>query len=104
MKYYHTSNPIHRNRILKEGLIPKQESWGNSIGSDMNRELGDNKAVFISIGEIYDSTYDDDVYEVVLKNTNNKFYKDKYTGNSIYTLTSISLKNIKLIKKGSISE
>lgn len=100
MVLYHTSNPHYRNKILKEGLIPKQETWGKSFGSDMNKELGYTKAIFLKKDEPYDNTYDDDIYEVNTSILDNKFTKDKYVGNSVYTLTPIKLEALKLIYKG----
>lgn len=98
---YHTSNPKHRNSIMKQGLIPKQESWGNAIDSDYNKELGDKGAIFIvNGGEYYDSTYDDDVWEINTNSLKNKWYKDNYVTGALYTLTPIDKNNIKLIYKG----
>lgn len=99
--YYHTSNPKFRQDILKNGLIPKQDSWGQAIGSDMNKELGTTKAIFIISGKPYYSCYDDDIYEVDISNLKNDFFEDKYVSDSLYTLTPIPLTNLKLIKKGS---
>jgi len=98
----HTSNPIHRNKILKEGLLPKQESWGCAIGSDMNAELGDTKAIFVVDSKIpYESCYDDDVWVIDTRMINNKWYTDEYVTDALYTLEPIPLKAIKLIYKGS---
>lgn len=98
---YHTSNPIHRNFINKGGLIPKQESWGIAIGSDMNSELGDKKAIFATNnGEHYDSTYDDDVWEINTSIIKNKWFVDKHFSDGIYTFDSIPRNAIKLIYKG----
>jgi hypothetical protein len=101
MILYHTSNPFYRNEISKEGLIPKQETWGKSFGSDMNVELGENKAIFLSKNTPYDNGYDDDIYKVEVKNLKNSFTQDKYFKNGVYTLEAIPVKNIKLIYKGS---
>lgn len=100
MKLYHTSNPHYRNNILKEGLIPKQETWGKAFNSDMNRELGDTKAIFLKENEPYDNGYDDDIYEVDTSKLDNDFTEDDYVGDSVYTTESIPLEAIKLIYKG----
>lgn len=100
MILYHTSNPYYRAKILKEGLIPKQETWGKAFGSDMNKELGDTKAIFLKKDEPYDNTYDDDIYEVNTSILDNKFIRDNYVGNAVYTLTPIKLEALKLIYKG----
>lgn len=97
---YHTSNPIYREKISKEGLIPKQETWGVGFGSDMNKELGDKKAIFASNGhEFYDSTYDDDVW-AIYTNIFQTWYHDRYVKNGIYTYEPIHKNSIKLIYKG----
>ena len=60
---YHTSNPIFRDRIKKEGLIPKgkSETWL----SDTN--IG-GKIIFAVNSDVkedwWDSTYDDDIYKI----------------------------------------
>lgn len=98
---YHTSNPIFRELIVKDGLIPKQESWGAAIGSDYNAELGDKKVIFASNnGEHYDSTYDDDVWEIHSKLIKNKWFKDQHFDSGVYTFEVIPRTAIKLIYKG----
>jgi hypothetical protein len=98
---YHTSNPIFRETIDKEGLIPKQESWGKAIGSDMNAELGDRLAIFVSNdGEHYDSTYDDDVWAIDTSKINNIWYKDKHYTGGAYTFEPINRNVLKLIYRG----
>lgn len=100
MKLYHTSNPHYRNDISKEGLIPKQETWGKSFGSDMNKELGYTKAIFLTTDEPYDNGYDDDIYEVDISNLKIDLEEDTYVTNSVYTLNKIPVDVIKLIYKG----
>ena len=100
MKFYHTSNPYYRDKILKEGLIPKQETWGVAFNSDINKKLGKTKAIFLAKNKPYDNGYDDDIYEVNISLTNNNFKKDYEMDNSIFTTKPIPLKAIKLIYKG----
>lgn len=101
MIVFHTSNPFYREQISKEGLIPKQETWGKAFNSDFNKELGDTKAIFLMKNKPYDSGYDDDIYEVELTNLKNNFFDDNCLDNSIYTTEPIPKENIKLIYKGS---
>ena len=100
MKLYHTSNPHYRGDISKQGLIPKQETWGKAFSSDMNKELGDTKAIFLKEGEPYDNGYDDDIYEIDTSKLNNDFTEDSYVIDSVYTTEPIPLEAIKLIYKG----
>lgn len=100
IKLFHTSNPYYRDKIAREGLIPKQETWGKAFNSDMNKELGDTKAIFLREGEPYDNGYDDDIYEINISKLNNDFTEDKYVGSSVYTTEPIPLDAIKLIYKG----
>jgi len=98
---YHTANPELRKAITQQGLIPKQESWGKAIGSDMNAELGDKLAIFVSNdGKYYDSTYDDDVWAIDTSKVNNIWYKDEHYIGGAYTFEPISRNALKLIYKG----
>jgi hypothetical protein len=100
MKLYHTSNPYYRDVISREGLIPKQETWGKAFSSDMNKELRDTKAIFLKEGKPYDNGYDDDIYEVDISKLTNDFTEDSYINDSVYTTKPIPLKAMKLIYKG----
>lgn len=100
MKLYHTSNPYYRDKISKEGLIPKQETWGKSFNSDMNKELGETKAIFLAENKPYDNGYDDDIYEVDISKLSNDFIQDSYIDDGVYTTEPISLEAITLIYKG----
>ena len=100
---YHTSNPVFRDKISKEGLIPKgkSETWL----SDTNI---DGKVIFVvnSNKEDYrfDSTYDDDIYRIDTTKLNNKWYNDPNfdsDGLHLITFDKIPLSAIKLIYKGS---
>ena len=100
---YHTSNPIFREDIEKCGLIPKgkSETWL----SDTNIN---GKVIFASNSydksKWFDSTYDDDIYQIdtlLIKNV--WFFDPNFGDNSqhIITFDSIPKTAIKLIKKGS---
>ena len=102
---YHTSNPVFRDKISKEGLIPKgkSETWL----SDTNI---DGKVIFVvnSNKEDYrfDSTYDDDIYRIDTTKLNNKWYNDPNfdsDGLHLITFDKIPLSAIKLIYKGSFT-
>lgn len=102
---YHTSNPVFRDKISKEGLIPKgkSETWL----SDTNI---DGKVIFVvnSNKEDYrfDSTYDDDIYRIDTTKLNNKWYNDPNfddDGLHLITFDKIPLNAIKLIYKGSFT-
>lgn len=60
---YHTSNPIFRDKISKEGLIPKgkSESW-------LSDTKIDGKVIFAVNSDDkedwWDSGYDDDIYRI----------------------------------------
>lgn len=60
---YHVSNPVYRESILKNGLIPQ-------VGESYIMHRGENEilppVVFLSINNDYDTTWDDDRYEVTL--------------------------------------
>lgn len=105
---YHTSNPIFREKISKNGLIPKgkSETWL----SDTNIE-GD---VIFAINsddkkDTWDSTYDDDIYIIDTKGLNNKWYKDpnfvsgiysNTKSNAVITFEPIPKESIELVYKG----
>lgn len=93
---YHTSNPVFRDKISKEGLIPKgkSETWL----SDTNI---DGKVIFVvnSNKEDYrfDSTYDDDIYRIDTTKLNNKWYNDPNFDDGLHLITfdKIPLNSIK---------
>jgi hypothetical protein len=100
---YHTSNPIFRKRILKEGLVPKgrSESWL----SDTNIE---GRVIFAVNSNdrdyLWNSTYDDDIYKIDTSGLDNKWYHDPNfdsDGIHIITFDPIPLKSIKLVYGGS---
>jgi RimJ/RimL family protein N-acetyltransferase len=102
---YHTSNPIFRDKISKEGLIPKgkSESW-------LSDTKIDGKVIFVVNSNkkkyFFDSTYDDDIYQIDTTKLNNKWYNDPNFGSDelhLITFENIPLNSIKLIYKGSFS-
>ena len=101
---YHTSNPIFRDKISKEGLTPKgkSESWlsdTNIDGEVIFAVNSDNKQ------DWWDSTYDDDIYKIDTTNLNNKWYNDPNFDDNLHLITfdKIPLNAIKLIYKGSFT-
>ena len=72
---YHTSNPMARDKISKEGLIVqgKSAAWLSDTkieGKVIFAVNSDNKK------DWWDSTYDDDIYRIDTTNLNNKWYVD----------------------------
>lgn len=100
---YHQSNPIFRDEILKNGLIPKGK--GDAWLSDTKI---DGKVIFATNSDNEDdwfySTYDDDRYQIDTTKLTNKFFLDPNFGwgdfNHIITFEPIPLNAIKLIYKG----
>lgn len=100
---YHKSNPIFRDKISKEGLITKgkSETW-------LEETEIEGKVIFAANSndklKWFDSTYDDDIYQIDTTLINNKWYKDpNFTWGDydhIITFDNIPLKAIKLIYKG----
>jgi hypothetical protein len=99
---YHTSNPIFRNKISKEGLIPKgkSETW-------LSDTKIDGKVIFAVNSDDkedwWDSTYDDDIYKIDTTNLNNKWYNDPnfdLDNKRIITFENIPLNSIQMIYKG----
>jgi hypothetical protein len=99
---YHTSNPIFRDKISKEGLIPKGKGEGWLSDTNIDGEVifavnSDNK------DDWWDSTYDDDIYRIDTNKIKNKWYNDPnfdLEDNRIITFENIPLNSIKLIYKG----
>jgi hypothetical protein len=99
---YHTSNPMFRDKIAREGLIPqgKSEAW-------LSDTKIDGKVIFAVNSENkkdwWDSTYDDDIYQIDTKGLNNTWYNDpnfKVQDKRIITFEAIPSKAIKLMYKG----
>ena len=103
---YHTSNPYFRDKISKEGLIPKgkSETWLSNTKIDGNVVFAvnsDNKE------DWWDSTYDDDIYRIDTTNLKNKWYNDPnfdLNHKRIITFENIPISSIELICKGTITK
>lgn len=97
---YHVSNPTFRENILKNGLIPKTGPSYEAHYED--KTMGD--AIFVSTENNYDSTYDDDRYEISLTEEEFRllgFREDKEVENALYTKKPIPAKKLKLLYRGS---
>lgn len=98
---YHTSNPIFRDIISKEGLKPKGKSSSWLSNTKIDGEVifainSDNQE------DWWDSTYDDDIYRISTKN-NNKWFNDPnfdIKDKRIITFDEIPKEAIVLIHKG----
>ena len=103
---YHTSNSVFRDRIKKEGLIPKgkSETWlsdTNIDGEIIFAVNSDDKE------DWWNSTYDDDIYKIDTTKLKNKWYVDtnfNLEDNRIITFGNIPLNSIRLIYKGTGSD
>jgi hypothetical protein len=99
---YHTSNPIFRDNIAKEGLIPKGKSEAWLSDTKIDGEVifavnSDDKE------DWFDSTYDDDIYRIDTTNLENKWYVDPnfdLEDDRIITFERIPIGSIELIYKG----
>lgn len=99
---YHTSNPFFRDKISKEGLIPKGKSESWLSNTEIDGEViftvnSDNKK------DWWNSTYDDDIYKINTTHLKNKWFVDpnfKLIDKRIITFEKIPLSAIKLIYKG----
>jgi hypothetical protein len=99
---YHTSNPIFRDKIYKEGLIPKGKSEAWLSDTKIDGEVifavnSDNKE------DWFDTTYDDDIYRIDTTNLKNTWYVDPnfdLEDKRVITFERIPLSSIELIYKG----
>lgn len=99
---YHSSNPMFRDKISKEGLMPqgRSDAWLSDTkidGKVVFAVNSDNKK------DWWDSTYDDDMYRINTTGLENKWYNDPnfdVEDKRIITFERIPLKAIKLITKG----
>jgi hypothetical protein len=99
---YHSSNPMFRDKIEREGLIPqgRSEAWLSDTkieGEVIFAVNSENKE------DWWDSTYDDDVYRIDTAGLKNTWYNDpNFTvqAKRIITFEAIPLDAIKLIYKG----
>lgn len=100
---YHNSNPFFRDKISKEGLIPKgkSETWLSDTKIDGEVIFATNSD---DESKWFDSTYDDDMYRIDTSRLKNKWYLDPNFGETdnpyIITFEKIPLSAIKLIRKG----
>jgi hypothetical protein len=105
---YHTGNPMFRESILKQGLIPqgKSESWLSDTPIEGEVIFAVNSS---DIADAWQSGYDDDIYEIETTQLNNQWYFDpnfaSYEDNDrIITFEPIPSSAIKLIHQGSGEE
>jgi hypothetical protein len=102
---YHKSNPIFREKISLEGLVPKGKSETWLANTDI-----EGKVIFATNSDNqndwFDSTYDDDIYQINTTKINNKWFLDPnflwgdYKYKHIITFEPIPINAIKLIHKG----
>jgi hypothetical protein len=99
---YHTSNPIFRDKISEEGLIPKgkSESWlsDTKIEGEVIFAVNSNNK-----RDWWNSTYDDDIYRIDTTELKNKWYNDpNFDSDNLHIITfeSIPKNSIELIYKG----
>lgn len=105
MKMYHKSNPMFRDSILANGLIPKVGECYRIYWEDKtNDELKPYVFMYNKEEHEYDSTYDDDIYEIDV----NQLEQDRIKKDICPTLEGcyvydkvIPISAIKLIYKGS---
>lgn len=99
---YHSSNPMFRDKIAKEGLIPqgKSDAWLSDTkidGEVIFAVNSDDKK------DWWDSTYDDDMYQIDTTGLKNKWYNDPnfdVEDKRMITFDPIPAKAIKMIYKG----
>lgn len=76
---YHVSNPYFRKQISMEGLIPKGKSETWLSGTPIK-----GKVIFATNSDKkkdwFDSTYDDDIYQIDTTKLDNKWYEDPNFG------------------------
>ena len=99
MKLWHVSNPCNRKSILKNGLVPNMGACYKT--HYMEKVFG--KAIFLSTDKnnIFNSTWDDDIFEVDIPDELITVYEDvsmKYP--HVYVLDKIDNKYITCIYEG----
>ena len=96
---YHKSNPVNRDSILNNGLLPR---IGESYESHYCEKVM-GKVVFVTTENNYDSTYDDDVFLVSITEKeyiDMDFKVDREVINGLYTYSEIQSRCLTLIYKG----
>ena len=94
MKFYHKASPLNRESILLNGLIPQ---IGDSYQCHSEGKYG--PVVFVCEDKSYDSTWDDDIYEIELDEK--VLHKDLSIDGCFFTKEKIDISLITLIYKGS---
>ncbi len=103
---YHMSHPRNRENISKNGLIPKDGEQRTGIGD----KLAGKSAVFatdsIKKADLFDSTFDDDMWRIDTSKTDNKWYRDENfawnkNNKHIVTFSPVPASCLKLLNKGS---
>jgi len=98
---YHTSNPIYREGIAREGLKPKgrSESWLTTtpIRGSVIFAVNSNDEEYL-----WNSTYDDDIYMIDTASLDNKWYQDPNFNDGIHMVTyeAIPQQALELIHRG----
>lgn len=104
---YHTSNPINRESILKNGLVVGVgDSYSIYVGMDKDKIIPSIFASNTYDKKLwFDSTWDDDVWEIDTTKISNEWFIDKHFGEKfnlfIITFDNIPNHAIKLIYEGS---
>lgn len=100
MDFYHVSNPVNRESILKNGLVPKV---GDSYRAHYENKGQLEPRVFVCSTNSYDSTYEDDRYKIVLSDEEIKWLelkKDPDVEDGYFTHKPIKSSCLELIHKG----
>jgi len=98
---YHVSNPVYRETIADEGLKPQIGNCYEAHYEDQCKKMG--PAIFLSLKNEYNSTYNDDRYEVKLsleEFRNLDFKLDHDVDDAVYTNLPIELNKLELIYEG----
>ena len=101
----HTSNPVVRDNIKLTGLqVSVGECYQLYVGDDVDCMEAIFATDSLSKNEMFDSTYDDDIWLIDTECANVKWYRDKHFDfgpyKHIVTFENISPECIKLIYKG----